>query len=222
MGGIPYIDVDYCQFCTWGYKKPTRVWCCPQIAQLNNVLCNPHTCVNVREGPQGWFRHKESLGGRRLRATARQKYRVPASLVDYLLSAPPLPEVKKGRGGASLMASEWVQQATKGKFHPRSFLLGQENLKKISVFPPSSPRSRKDPPGLVKRGKVGPESPPGEGSDECRGHSAGLRPMDQACKRVVDPHKRVLDPHRKASGSHKKVFDPPSIKNVAHIKKCPF
>ena len=26
MEGIPFIDVDYCQFSNWGYCKPTRVW----------------------------------------------------------------------------------------------------------------------------------------------------------------------------------------------------
>ena len=23
MAGIPYVDVDYCQFSDWGYQKPT-------------------------------------------------------------------------------------------------------------------------------------------------------------------------------------------------------
>ena len=26
MEGIPFIDVDYCQFSDWGYCKPNRVW----------------------------------------------------------------------------------------------------------------------------------------------------------------------------------------------------
>ena len=29
MKGIPFVDVDYCQFSDWGYQKPTRIWCCP-------------------------------------------------------------------------------------------------------------------------------------------------------------------------------------------------
>ena len=34
MRGIPYIDVDYCKFENWGYKKPTRIWVCEQLAKL--------------------------------------------------------------------------------------------------------------------------------------------------------------------------------------------
>jgi site-specific DNA-cytosine methylase len=29
MEGIPYVDVDYCQFTDWGYQKPTRIWGSP-------------------------------------------------------------------------------------------------------------------------------------------------------------------------------------------------
>ena len=45
MSGIKFIDVDYSQFSEWGYKKPTKIWCCERIAQLKNVLCNKRTCV---------------------------------------------------------------------------------------------------------------------------------------------------------------------------------
>ena len=31
---LPFIDIDYCQFSDWGYKKPTRFWCCPEMAKL--------------------------------------------------------------------------------------------------------------------------------------------------------------------------------------------
>ncbi len=31
MQNIPYIDVDYCQFSDWGYRKPTRIWGCSKI-----------------------------------------------------------------------------------------------------------------------------------------------------------------------------------------------
>ena len=26
LDGVTYVDVDYCQFCDWGYQKPTRIW----------------------------------------------------------------------------------------------------------------------------------------------------------------------------------------------------
>ncbi len=31
-----YVDVDYCQFCDWGYQKPTRVWG-PMYFQKGNL-----------------------------------------------------------------------------------------------------------------------------------------------------------------------------------------
>ena len=34
LGSSFFIDVDYCQFSDWGYKKPTRLWCplrCPRF-----------------------------------------------------------------------------------------------------------------------------------------------------------------------------------------------
>ncbi len=87
MSNIKFIDVDYCQFSEWGYKKPTRIWCCEQIAQLNNVLCDKRTCNQVYTTPQGQTRHKERLGGNNMNFTARLKGRTPPLLVDYLLSA---------------------------------------------------------------------------------------------------------------------------------------
>ena len=50
MRGIPYIDVDYCQFGDWGYKKPTRIWCCDALAKLPNKLCPGASCPNFHEG----------------------------------------------------------------------------------------------------------------------------------------------------------------------------
>ena len=47
MKGIKFIDADNCQFSDWGYRKPTRIWSCEQIAQLENVLCNKRTCMQV-------------------------------------------------------------------------------------------------------------------------------------------------------------------------------
>ena len=47
MKNIPYVDVDYCQFSDWGYKKPTRIWGCQKIAELAPKLCDPNTCTNL-------------------------------------------------------------------------------------------------------------------------------------------------------------------------------
>ena len=34
MHGIPYVDVDYCQFTDWGYQKPTRIWGGPHVLEV--------------------------------------------------------------------------------------------------------------------------------------------------------------------------------------------
>ena len=41
MNGVPYCDVDYCQFSDWGYKKPTRIWGNAHIGGLPPNLCDP-------------------------------------------------------------------------------------------------------------------------------------------------------------------------------------
>ena len=88
--GIPFVDVDYCQFSTWGYRKPTRIWCCEEIARLDDRLCDPHTCPHVVMGPWGKPRHTEWLGGWGMRVGTQKKFRMPQDLIHYLMSVPPL------------------------------------------------------------------------------------------------------------------------------------
>jgi hypothetical protein len=47
MAGRPFIDVDYCCFSSWGYKKPTRVWGSPDVIEKGSVLCDGVTCPNL-------------------------------------------------------------------------------------------------------------------------------------------------------------------------------
>ena len=84
---LPFIDVDYCQFSSWGYQKPTRIWCCPQIAQLPSVLCDKKTCPNSVSTPWDTLKHMEYLGGISMKFSPKQKGRIPGALVDYLMSA---------------------------------------------------------------------------------------------------------------------------------------
>jgi hypothetical protein len=84
---LPYIDIDYCQFSDRGYKKPTRFWCCPEIAQLPSVLCDGETCPNLVVGDKGQLQHRELLGGKNMKFSPRQKGMIPPLVVDYLLSA---------------------------------------------------------------------------------------------------------------------------------------
>ena len=79
---IPFVDVDYCQFSTWGYRKPTRVWGGEHINALQNRFCDPKICPNVSEATTG--KHFNSLGGNNMRTTRFQKYRIPEDLVRYL------------------------------------------------------------------------------------------------------------------------------------------
>ena len=77
MENIPFVDVDYCQFSGWGYQKPTRIWCCEQIAQLKKVVCDKRTCLNIDSAVGGTGRHRERLGGNSMGYTAKQKGRTP-------------------------------------------------------------------------------------------------------------------------------------------------
>ena len=49
MKGIPFLDVDYCQFSDWGNQKPTRIWGCPRISKLPTKVCDHITCRNLVE-----------------------------------------------------------------------------------------------------------------------------------------------------------------------------
>ncbi len=61
--GLPYVDLDYCQFSDWGFQKPTRIWCCSRVAKLPNRKCDPMTCPNMVAQLHGRKRHRERLGG---------------------------------------------------------------------------------------------------------------------------------------------------------------
>ena len=77
----PRVDMDYCQFSDWGYKKSTRIW--GTVQGLRDVLCDAQTCRNIQLGT---WKHREVLGGAAKRMTAKDEYRVPAKLVEYLVT----------------------------------------------------------------------------------------------------------------------------------------
>ena len=84
MAGIPFVDVDYCQFSDWGYQKPTRVWGDYSVTTLEPCLCDGHSCAKLVQRPNGRLGHREVLGGNHMRFSRRKKYRVPEALVEYL------------------------------------------------------------------------------------------------------------------------------------------
>jgi hypothetical protein len=85
MTGVPFLDVDYCQFSDWGYQKPTRIWGCPAIANLANQVCDHKSCPNLVDAPGG-VRHREKLSGNQINFSTKEKYRMPVPLIKYLLS----------------------------------------------------------------------------------------------------------------------------------------
>jgi site-specific DNA-cytosine methylase len=46
MLGLPFVDVDYCMYCDWGYKKKTRIWTNVDYA---GKLCDKK-CGNIHNG----------------------------------------------------------------------------------------------------------------------------------------------------------------------------
>lgn len=87
MLGIPFIDVDYCRFSDWGYKKRTRIWTtasvedklCLGIGECKNMIGKSH---KKAIGNHGHAREFWAVKGQRL----QQRYSIPASLIIYLFS----------------------------------------------------------------------------------------------------------------------------------------
>lgn len=84
MECIPYIDLDYCQFSDWGYRKRTRIWTC---IDKDSVLCNKRTCPYVENG-----RHKNALGNSTYKEHRSEgvqrilsRYAIPPQLIRYLM-----------------------------------------------------------------------------------------------------------------------------------------
>ena len=86
--GLPYIDLDYCQFGLGGFRKATRFWCCTEIAKRPSVLCDFRTCRNLDkelEMKTGKARHLRAIGGRGRPSPPKDEVlQIPARLVEYL------------------------------------------------------------------------------------------------------------------------------------------
>tara|TARA_R110000765_G_scaffold368877_1_gene459092 strand:- start:457 stop:1149 length:693 start_codon:yes stop_codon:yes gene_type:complete len=76
MEYIPYIDVDYCRYCDWGYRKQTRIW--TNLERFNNKLCN-NICGQIKNG-----KHRIDLS--KDIKTTLERYRIPPNLIFELLS----------------------------------------------------------------------------------------------------------------------------------------
>jgi site-specific DNA-cytosine methylase len=85
MRGIPFIDVDYCRFSDWGYRKRTRIW---TGVDKESVLCDKATCMYIENG-----RHINAVGNSTYtehRTTGVQRilsrYAIPPMLIQYLMA----------------------------------------------------------------------------------------------------------------------------------------
>ena len=75
---LPYVCVDYCMYCDWGYRKRTRLW--------TNIPFEPRTCDGSGAcGNMEGKRHRVNLIDRG--GYLHEKYRVPQRLIEDLLLA---------------------------------------------------------------------------------------------------------------------------------------
>ncbi len=59
---LPYVDLDSCQFSTWGYQKPMRFWGGTHVKEVEPRVCNSATCPNIQL-MDGQRVNRERLGG---------------------------------------------------------------------------------------------------------------------------------------------------------------
>ena len=90
MEGIPFVDVDYCQFSDWGYQKPTRIWGSHSLLSLPSRLCDIKTCPNAGPRDNGGWAHNRVLGATPElgvpRVPREDQYQVPPLLIKYIAS----------------------------------------------------------------------------------------------------------------------------------------
>jgi hypothetical protein len=76
MQGIPYVDVDYCRYSDWGYKKETRLW---TNVEFEGKICNKQ-CGNMNGK-----KHKRECSRNN---NTLDRYRVPPNLIREILISP--------------------------------------------------------------------------------------------------------------------------------------
>ncbi len=77
---VPYYDVDYCQYCNWGYKKPTRIW--TNKNDFSPLRCNKE-CKYIINGKHIVDMAQKYNGGGN-KKTLALKYRIPPKLIESL------------------------------------------------------------------------------------------------------------------------------------------
>jgi site-specific DNA-cytosine methylase len=97
MKGIPFVDVDYCRYCNWGYRKPTRIWTNKKIiGKRCDMKNNCGNMVKWKDKPLKYIRKRPLKNPRspdrlfhRVDASKElsrdERYRVPPNLLRELL-----------------------------------------------------------------------------------------------------------------------------------------
>jgi site-specific DNA-cytosine methylase len=84
MLGIPFIDLDYCRFSNWGYRKQTRFW---TSEEREDRICQGRgVCPNMRH-----HKHIAAIGKSSFtsiiqegKTGLQQRHSIPPDLVKYL------------------------------------------------------------------------------------------------------------------------------------------
>ncbi len=89
MKEYAYVDVDYCQFSSWGYQKPTRIWGPAYLRNLKSRICDQKTCTNIIVRSSGHSGHRRVLGATPQdgapRISLEDQYRIPEGLIYYIM-----------------------------------------------------------------------------------------------------------------------------------------
>lgn len=85
MKDLPYIDVDYCMFSDWGYRKRTRIW--TNKEDLQSRLCDKN-CGNMVQGKKG-LKHRINMSDAHIKGMNRLdlRHRIPPQLLYYLFTS---------------------------------------------------------------------------------------------------------------------------------------
>jgi len=83
---VPYIDVDYCMYCKWGYRKATRIW---SNVDYKGLLCN-RQCGNMKVENTTVNTNKRYRKGHRVDLSKDinklDRYRIPPKLILELFT----------------------------------------------------------------------------------------------------------------------------------------
>jgi transposase InsO family protein len=156
MQGIPFVDIDYCMFSDWGYRKRTRIWGSACIASLKSRLCDG-TCGHVvEEYPGGPKRHEVWLGGRGPQVSWKDKIRIPERAVAYLCGGVGIRRRRrhkvavvgqgeqKSQGSPKPGASEAAPPAGAAKFAFKSPPPGARRFRNTPPPPPAPVKEEED------------------------------------------------------------------------------